>query len=165
MLGHGQRAMTRTGLAAFLLKDLRESFPHPHNAYLELLLDNGWIGFALVVPFYLVMMFHSVSLLRDSRSTVFVAAGGACLALILALLVASAGSQTFYPREGALGMWCVIGLTLRVKVERERAQLEASARPKLTSPAPGALGGTFSSRLRRPAAAPSLDAFLWSGRA
>ena len=165
MLGYGQRAMTRTGLAAFLLRDLRESFPHPHNAYLELLLDNGWIGFALVVPFYVVMMLHSASLLRDSRSMVFVAAGGACLALILALLVASAGSQTFYPREGAVGMWCAIGLMLRVKVQRDRAQREATARPTVTSAAPAASGGTFSSRLRRPAAAPSLDAFLWSSRA
>ena len=110
------------------------------------------------------MMFHSVSLLRDSRSAVFVAAGGACLALILALLIASAGSQTFYPREGAVGMWCVIGLMLRAKVERDRAQAESIARPA-TSPAPAATGGTFSSRLRRPATAPSLDAFLWSGRA
>jgi hypothetical protein len=95
---------------------------------------------------------------------VFVAAGGACLALILALLVASVGSQTFYPREGAVGLWCVIGLMLRVKVERDRAELEANARPA-TSPAPAGSGGTFSSRLRRPAAAPSLDAFLWSSRA
>jgi hypothetical protein len=110
------------------------------------------------------MMFHSASLLRDSRSMVFVAAGGACLALILALLVASAGSQSFYPREGALGMWCAIGLMLRVKVERDRAQLEAIARP-VTSTAAAESRGTFSSRLRRPAAAPSLDSFLWSGRA
>jgi O-antigen ligase len=164
LVGHGRRAMTRTGVAAFLFKELRESFPHPHNAYLEWLLDNGWIGFLLVVPFYLVMMFHSVSLLRDSRSAVFVAAGGACLALILALLVASVGSQTFYPREGAVGMWCAFGLMLRAKVERERAQVEAIARPA-TSTAPAASGGTFSSRLRRPATAPSLDAFLWSDRA
>jgi hypothetical protein len=132
MFGYGRRAMTRTGLAAFLFQELRESFPHPHNAYLEFLFDNGWIGFVLVMPFYLVMMFHSVSLLLDSRSMVFVAAGGACLALILALLVASAGSQTFYPREGAVGMWCAIGLMLRVKVERERAQVEATARPMAT---------------------------------
>ena len=167
VIGYGRRAMTRTGLAGFLWTELRESFPHPHNAYLELLLDNGWIGFVLVMPFYLVMTFHSVSLLLDSRSMVFVAAGGACLALLLALLVAAAGSQTFYPREGALGMWCVIGLMLRVKVERARAQVEAAARPMATRPAAGsaASGGSFSSRLRRPAMAPSLDPFLWSKEA
>jgi O-antigen ligase len=161
-VGYGRRAMTRTGLAAFLLKELRESFPHPHNAYLEFLFDNGWIGFILVMPFYLVVMFHSASLLLDSRSTVFVAAGGVCLALMLALLVAAVGSQTFYPREGAVGMWCAFGLMLRVKLERARAEAAAAAQPSTAGDQPS--GGTFSSRLRRPAAPPSLDPFLWAAR-
>ena len=102
--------MRRTGLATFLLEELGESFPHPHNAYLEWLLDNGVVGFVLMMPFYVVVLALSTSLLRDSRSPVFVAAGGAALALVLALLVGSVGSQTFYPREGAVGMWAAIGL-------------------------------------------------------
>ena len=110
LLGYGREAMKRTGLAQFLYQELGEEFPHPHNAYLQWLLDNGWVGFVLVMPFYVVVLFHATRLFLDSRSAVFVAAGGATLALVLALLIASAGSQTFYPREGAVGMWCAIGL-------------------------------------------------------
>jgi hypothetical protein len=43
------------------------------------------------------------------------------LALVLALLVAAMGSQTFYPREGSVGMWAAIGVMLRVSVEKRKA--------------------------------------------
>jgi len=113
-VGFGRLAMKRTGLSSMLWEKYREAFSHPHNAYLEMLLDNGWVGFLLVLPFYVVILWHSISLFRDSRSQVFVSAGGVACALVLALLVASVGSQTFYPREGSVSMWCAIGLLLRV---------------------------------------------------
>lgn len=120
LFGWGRQAMRTTGLSRFLWEELAEVFPHPHNAYLEFLLDNGWFGLCLVMPFYLAILGHGLALFRDSRSPVFVAAGGAALSLVLALLFASTGSQTFYPREGAVGMWCAIGLLLRASVERSR---------------------------------------------
>ncbi len=119
-IGYGQLAMARSGLREYLWSRYRESFPHPHNAYLECLLDNGIIGFSMIMPFYGVVVFHSMRLFLDSRSPVFVAVGGMTLALVLALLVCSMGSQTFYPREGAVGMWAAIGVMLRVSVERRR---------------------------------------------
>jgi O-antigen ligase len=118
--GHGRQAMVRTGLYTFLAAKYLEEFPHPHNAYLELLLDTGVIGFLLIIPFYLVVLKMSVSLFRDSRSPTFMVSGGVAAALVLALLVAAMGSQTFYAREGSVGMWCAIGLMVRVFVERER---------------------------------------------
>jgi O-antigen ligase len=124
--GYGREAMQRTGVAADLWKDLGEAFPHPHNAYLQILLDNGVVGAVLVLLFYITVLRYSLSLLKDSQSPVYIAAGGVTLALIVALLVASMGSQSFYPREGAVGMWCAIGLMLRVYVERSRIHANAS---------------------------------------
>ena len=103
-----------------LMKKYAEEFPHPHNAYLEMMLDNGWLGTLLVVPFYFVILWQAVSLFRDSGDPVFVSVGGVACALVIALLVGSVGSQTFYPREGSVPMWCAIGLMLRVYVERSR---------------------------------------------
>jgi len=120
VFGYGRMAMQRTGLAGMIWDRYGEDFPHPHNAYLEVLLDNGMVGFLLVVPFYIVILHHGISLFRDSRDPVFVSIGGVTCALVLALLIASMGSQTFYPREGAIGMWCSIGLMLRVYLERSR---------------------------------------------
>ena len=119
-VGHGMKAMIRTGIANFLWVEFGESFPHPHNAYLQLLLDSGWLGFLPIMLFYGIIMKYCFSLFRDNRNVVFQAIGGTTMALILALFLASIGSQTFYPREGALGMWCCIGLMMRVYLIRER---------------------------------------------
>jgi O-antigen ligase len=115
ILGFGRLAMERTGVMQALWDDFAENFPHPHNAYLELLLDNGIVGFLIIAPFYLVVLSRSVRLFRDS-SPLAAAVGGVASSLILALLVASFGSQTFYPREGSVGMWAAIGLMLRVSI-------------------------------------------------
>jgi hypothetical protein len=95
---------------------------------------------------------------------VFVAAGGMTLALVGALLTAGFGSQTFYPREGSVGMWCAIGLLLRVERERSRALAEgAPVLAPRARPAPGSRAAT--SAVRRPEARPaaaSLDDRLWA---
>jgi O-antigen ligase len=127
--GYGREAMQNTGIATRLFVDYGEDFPHPHNAYLQWLLDNGWIGAIPVFLFYLIIMKRSISLFYDSRSTIFIAVGGICLSLTAAVLIGALGSQTFYPREGAVGMWCGIGLMFRVYVERARiAEQFAEAR-------------------------------------
>lgn len=118
--GHGTEAMQRTGIAIYLWQTLGEEFPHPHNAVLQWLLDNGLIGFIPVFLFYATVIRYSISLFRDSRNPEYIAIGGMTLSLVSTLLIASVGSQTFYPREGAVGMWCAIGLMLRVYIERSR---------------------------------------------
>jgi O-antigen ligase len=121
VFGYGQLAMSRIGLNQFLKEDLDEGFAHPHNAYLEMLLDNGIVGLLLVLPFYVLVIWHSQVLFRDRADDLSAAAGGVTLALVLALLIAAVGSQTFYPREGSVGMWAAIGLMLRVSVEKRKA--------------------------------------------
>ena len=122
LIGYGRLAMNRTGISNYLWSEYREHFPHPHNAYLELLIDNGVIGAIPVLFFYLIIIKYSVILFMDSRHSCFISIGGSTLALVGALLVASIGSQTFYPREGAVGMWCMIGLMLRVYTQRTAAE-------------------------------------------
>jgi O-antigen ligase len=141
VVGFGRQAMLRTGLTWRLDSEYGEGFGHPHNAYLEVLLDNGLVGLALIVSFYLVVVAHAISLLRDSRSPLFMAIGGVTCALVLALLFASVGSQTFYPREGAVGMWCAIGLMLRVWVARTRGSASARSPGPAWAQAPSATAG------------------------
>jgi O-antigen ligase len=155
LFGYGREAMKRTGLAAFLFEELGEDFPHPHNAYLQWLLDNGALGFAITMPFYVMVLGISTSLFRDSRSPVFVAGGGAALALVLALLIGAIGSQTFYPREGAVGMWAAIGLMLRVATERRRAVRLARGLHSTRPAGPAELASP-------PRRAFSLDTLLWT---
>ncbi len=128
VFGYGRLAMRRTGLSAFLWEELGESFPHPHSAYLEQLLDNGAVGLAIVVALFSMFVWKSLALLLDARSPAFVAAGGVAAAVVLAFLASSIGNHSFYPREGSVPMWCAIGLMLRVWVERARVDTASRAR-------------------------------------
>lgn len=119
--GYGREAMRSQGISSYLATQLNEDFGHPHNAYLQWLLDNGWVGAVPVFLFLFLVLRRSMSLFADSRSPVFVVVGGVSLALVFAQLVGGLGSQTFYPVEGTVGMWCAIGVMLRVHLERQRA--------------------------------------------
>ena len=125
--GLGRQAMLRSGIATYLYDNYGEVFPHPHNAYLELLLDNGIVGFVVIIPFYVLMLWYSVRMFLDRQSMTCAAIGGASFSLILSLMVSAMGSQTFYPREGWMGMWCVMMLMLRVRMERQRRAATAAA--------------------------------------
>ncbi len=124
LIGYGRQAMVRTGIFQRIKNEHNEGevFPHPHNAYLELLLDNGLTGFLLVMPFYIVILTKSFRLLLDRADPLFSAVGGVACALILGLLVAAMGSQSFYPRESSMAMWCAIGIMLRVYEERKQSR-------------------------------------------
>lgn len=123
-IGYGRFAMQRTGLTAYIWRVLHDSFPHPHEAYLEQLLDNGILGFFCVMPIFFILLRKSASLFLDRSEPVYHAAGGVALALVLALFLAAFGAQTFYPREGVVGMWAALGVALRVSVDRSRRQYE-----------------------------------------
>jgi len=122
IFGYGRQAMQTTGLAAYVSEKLNDSFPHPHEAYLEMLLDNGILGFLCIIPIYFLAVKRSVSLFLDRSEKQYEAAGGAALALVLALLIASFGAQTLYPREGVVGMWAAVGVAFRVYENRDRKQ-------------------------------------------
>jgi O-antigen ligase len=126
LLGHGGKAMIRTGIRDYLQNQYAERFGHPHNAYLEWLLDNGIVGFLPLMTFYVLVVVRGARLFCDRRCPDFAAVGAVTLALVLALLAASMGSQSFYPREGSVGTWGAFGLMMRLSVLRPRT---LSARP------------------------------------
>ena len=122
IVGYGRQAMMRTGLTQWGEDVLQDEFAHPHEAYLEMLLDNGLIGFFCVLPLFYIALKRSTGLFRDRSDTVYEAAGGTAMALMLALFFAGFGAQTLYPREGVVGMWAAIGIALRLSVMRERGE-------------------------------------------
>ena len=122
VLGFGMLAMQRTGLAA---QFRYEGFAHPHNAYLEVLLDSGVVGLVPILFFYIAVTVRALRLFVKPRDAIDSAIGGASCALVLALLVAGMGSQHFYPQVGGVGMWAAIGLMLRASVERAQARRAA----------------------------------------
>ena len=123
-LGYGRQAMVTTGVTAYLWTSYSESFPHPHNLYLEFLMENGILGLFPVLLLFLIVLRRSYALFKDKHNVDYQVVGGICFALILAFMFAGIGSQTFYPREGAVGMWCAMALVLRFWQLREKAVQE-----------------------------------------
>lgn len=119
LMGYGRQGMVTSGARDFLMINYNESFPHPHQAYLEQLLDNGLTGFLIVIPLFLLMFFRSVPLVLERNDPLVCAVGCAGFCMISALMIGAFGGQTFYPREGAVGMWAAMGLVLRVSVQRK----------------------------------------------
>lgn len=118
MAGYGRIAMQRTGLTAWAQDNLGEEFAHPHNAYLEYLLDNGVLGFLFGMPIYGYLFLRNFQLFRDKDDPLYEIAGGTGLCLLMSLLIAGMGAQTFYPREGVVPMWAALAVALRIWVQR-----------------------------------------------
>jgi hypothetical protein len=78
------------------------------------------VGLIPLLLFYSYAMKVSIGLFRDREDKSLVVVGGVALSLILALLVAAMGSQSFYPREGSVGMLCAVGLALRAYVQKQK---------------------------------------------
>jgi len=116
LVGHGRLAMKRTGLTNWLWTTLGESFPHPHNMYLETFLDNGIVGSLPIFLFWGSMLIYSGRMFLDSNR-LYAAVGGLALSMMLAQLFSGIGAQHFYPVDSTVGVWAAMFLILRVHVE------------------------------------------------
>ncbi len=133
VFGHGRMAMQRTGLSNRIEteSELREMIGHPHQAYLQELLDNGLTGFVIVIGLYAFIWVYAVRLFVDRTNPWYSAAGGVALALVTGHLVACLGGQSFYPDRVDVGCWCAIGLMLRFYVARSHLLTEVNATPAI----------------------------------
>ena len=129
VVGFGRLGYQRSGLYAFVAAEVDSSFPHPHSAYIEWLLDNGWLGMAPMLVLYGLVLVLSLILFADSRHPFFAAVGGATFALVFAQIVGSWTGRSWYPNEETATMWATVGLMLRVWVERARGGIGSEVPP------------------------------------
>lgn len=124
-IGYGRGAMSRTGLQQHIGEETGDfGFPHPHNMYLETLLDNGILGSIPIFMFWGIIVVYAALLFRsDNRLSSMVGCIG--LSFTLTQLIAGLGSQHFYAEEDTLVMWVAMFLALRVYVEQARVSTGA----------------------------------------
>ncbi len=125
LLGFGQMATMRTDLSQALADQEDNFVTHPHNMYLETLLDNGILGSLPILVFYAVVVIYSTRLFR-SDNRLCSAVGGLALAATLSHLIAGLASGHVYPRESTMGMWTAIFLMFRVYIEERRVQTDVT---------------------------------------
>jgi O-antigen ligase len=127
-IGYGRLAMRRTGLQDSLLREFGhgEAVAHPHNMYLETLLDNGVIGSLPIFALWVFVVIRSAGLF-GSKNRLYSAVGGLTLALMLTSLIGGLSGQHYFPQEHTLGIWAAIFLSFRLHLEEKQAEMDAAA--------------------------------------
>jgi len=102
ILGHGYLAST---FVAIQVPEIDWSASHMHNGFLEVLYNNGLVGFFLMVMIHLVVVYNLVRLIRRAPPADFryqLAVG--CLALYVNLLVGGFFNASFGGRAWSFFM-------------------------------------------------------------
>jgi O-antigen ligase len=139
--GFGRLAILRTPMHGKVVELAGLCPTHPHNAYIEQLLDSGIVGLLLTVAFLVLPPVLGLTVRRKADPLIRTAA---TIGLIGAgtILVMGVSGQTFYPREGIFLVLCAYGLMVQAY-----ALNRAAATRSVLAPTPGPV---------RPAAAPVL---------
>lgn len=118
LFGYGRQGMITSGAHKYISEEIygEGDFPHPHNAYLEAVLDNGIVGASLMIPFYFAMFSMALKMFLDRNDTDAYVIGGIALALLLSLFFAAMGGQTFYLAAQTLPLFSVLALMVRVNM-------------------------------------------------
>ena len=123
VIGHGREAMQRTGIVARLKDDLNiTTFGHPHNAYLQLYIDTGFVGVFFVGWFFWLLGRRSMKVFAHPPNMTMGMVASMSLSFLVVNLTASLGSQSFYPKQGATLYWIVICLTMSYLFRKQSAQ-------------------------------------------
>lgn len=121
VFGYGRLGIYRCSAASPITESVGYVPDHPHNGYLELLLDMGVVGTVPVLGLYGAIVWVSFVLARDKRNRLWRATGCAALGASLSLVIMCVSGQSFFPREANQVQWCLYGLVFRVYVERARS--------------------------------------------
>ena len=93
---------------------------HPHNMYLEMLLDGGVMGLSVALAACFGLAWISAMLFRRRDQRLLSVVGGMTLAYLAAFMIAGLGSQTMYPRHSTAALVCLAGMSLRGWTEIRR---------------------------------------------
>lgn len=124
LIGYGALACQRTELRDKWL-EVAGAPTHPHNAYLELLLDMGVFGAVPVLVVYFAILAMTWKLFRQRKDKTAAGIGGMGLAAIVVLLVTAMGAQSFYPTQSTILSWCMWALAMRMTLDMRRRPAKA----------------------------------------
>lgn len=119
-LGYGFDGIVSSGVTLQLINEYDYTFFHPHNSYLQLMIDGGVVGTFPILLLFFIIAISSWSLFKDDRNKLYVLAGGTGVAMVFTFLAASLTGQSFYPTERSVPMWCAIALMSKIAIQRKK---------------------------------------------
>ena len=88
------------------------AYAHPHNMYLELLLDAGVFSLVIIITFYYVIIRKALIALKNTSDTFLKENLYACIVSIIAFLISGFANLSFFPQNSNIFVWVVLGLTI-----------------------------------------------------
>ncbi len=111
LIGHGRWGILRTDCYFDVLAAERTVPSHPHNAYLEILLDAGALGLGVGLACALGLLWNCGRLMRSGqRETATLGAVG--LTAVVVFLSAGVAGLSFFPTQSMVPHLCVWGAVL-----------------------------------------------------
>ncbi len=105
---------------------------HPHNAYLETLLDVGLLGAPLRLGPFFCLLGSAYVLIRKRRDEVLRLCGVVGLCWATTTLIMGLTGQHFGLTQNLFTFWCVCGLVARALTVRDRAAVPVAPRRRAT---------------------------------
>jgi len=85
---------------------------HPHNMYMEAILDAGILGLIVFVSFYYILLKKTFKNLKRFRFPELREYQFAVLVSLMSFLIAGLTGRSFFPRTENSFIWLVIGITI-----------------------------------------------------
>ena len=130
LVGYG-RLESCTSKSPFAVYESQRQMPsHPHNAYLELLLDSGLVGLVVVLAF-LLRLLYCMFVAARYPDPLLAAAGAVGLTALTAYMMAGLAGHSLFFTDRTVFIWCFIAVGYRAYlatcVERRRSSMRAAA--------------------------------------
>lgn len=107
---------------------------HPHNSYLEIMVDHGIVGLAVVLGLIISTAWMGYRLFCVRDDPLFAIVGGMAFVAIVNVAILGLASSFFYPKESMLSLICPVAVMARlyparfsVAARRARARTAAAA--------------------------------------
>lgn len=114
LIGQGRLAILRTDVY-YRIRELEKETPsHPHNSYLEVLLDGGIVGLVVVLAGFTGVFWTTVRLLRNRTDPLISVLGCVGFAHVVTVLVSAMSGTAFFLAQSSAPLLASAGLTLRV---------------------------------------------------
>lgn len=140
LLGHGRWGIQRTDCYEEI-KALEGHVPkHPHNSYLEILLDAGVVGLAICLGLIAVIAHASLFLIKPHHPQLIIMTGMISLIFVITELVVGIAGSSFFMTQSKVPFLCVWAVALRAYVECRSASRIAATRQVARAPMRGMRG-------------------------
>jgi O-antigen ligase len=106
VLGNGRRAIVYSD-AANTGKILKVT--HPHDMYLELVLDSGLVGLAGVMPFYIILLRQTYRSLKSIDDNELREYQYAVIVALIGFLISGLTDRSLFPNDENCYLWAVMG--------------------------------------------------------